>query len=229
MEWNVRRIDYAINLPSSFVNEYIRLFHFGFLPRACKSSSDYETSFYLTSKEYNVNFYNKLKQLREKGKGSDSEIRQELGYLPDGILRLEIQCKSKYIYRFIEKGKSDPTKLIFLWDKLMEEKILKKIVKKVVGREDFYFIAESQRKLSEHHGYSFCTQCEHLMNFFVQNPNRSLEELKQNFDKKRKLFRLLDKLRKDGINPIPLDVLGDMGAYGKDFVLQNPYQLIQLD
>ena len=46
-KWRVARIDYAINISTPLVSTYIKLFHFGLRPRACKSKSEYETSYYL--------------------------------------------------------------------------------------------------------------------------------------------------------------------------------------
>ena len=229
-EWKVTRIDYAINIQTQFINEYIKLFHLGFLPKACKIPSKYETSYYLKSKEYNVNFYNKLSQLRETINISYDDIMDEIGFLPNGILRMEVQCKSKYIYRFIEKMGISSTHLKYLWNKELAKTILRKITERLIGTEDIYSISVSLDKLRKNHKYPFCMNCYRLMRLFVLNFNTSLEEIKKSFTLQSDLKswrKLIGKIQKEGINPIPLDAIMDLKKYGEDFILENPYNLIR--
>ena len=94
--WNVRRIDYAVDLWTPYANEYIKIFNRGMILKNFKQHEKYETSLYLTYSECNINFYNKLSDL--KSKYDFQEVQKEymqLGQIPTGIMRWEIQCKNK--------------------------------------------------------------------------------------------------------------------------------------
>ena len=225
-DWKVTRIDYAINIHTNYVNEYIKLFHLGFRPKSCKYPSDYETSYYLKGTEYNVNFYNKLKQLREVKDISYEELFYKTNYNSDRIMRLEVQCKSKYIYRFIEKGIIPSTKLKYLWDKEIAERCIKNVVKKLIGAEDFCTIDAALKKIHEKHENKFTVKCYEVMSFFLNYPEASLEDAVQGIPFPEKLKRLIAKMRKDGINPIPLDAVIKREIYDKNFTLKNPYHMI---
>ena len=229
-EWKVTRIDYAINIPTQNAGTYIKLFHFGLQPKACKSPPEYETSYYLKGTEYNVNFYNKMRQVAETRNISVDDILGEMDYSLVGILRLEIQCKSKYIYRFVEKKRIPSPNLQYLWNKELAEWCLKKTVKRLIGIEDIRSISANWKKLREKNcSNKFCADSFKFMDSFIQYPDISLEDIVQSVPYPQKVKVLVSKLRKKGINPIPLDAIYDTEAVDEDFVLKNPYHLIQFD
>lgn len=228
-DWKVTRIDYAINIHTDYVSEYIKLFHLGFRPKSCKYPSDYETSYYLKGSEYNVNFYNKLKQLHEVKYISREEAFGKTNYNFDRIMRLEVQCKSKYIYRLIEKGIIPSTELKYLWDRKIAERCINKVIKRLIGAEDFYTIDSAMEKLHEKHECKFVSKCYRVFSFFIKYPDASLEDAIKGIPFPEKLKRLIAKMRNEGINAILLDAVIKGESWDKNLTLKNPYQMIHIN
>lgn len=93
--WVINRVDYAINIHTEHVKEYIRLFQRGDKPSNFKElyctkahrRKQLEGSFYLYNKSIAINFYDKEDELIKKNFNVDGA---------KNLLRLEVQCnKSK--------------------------------------------------------------------------------------------------------------------------------------
>ena len=64
--WQVRRIDYAVDIVTPFVNEYTAIFNKGYIPKGFSLKEYYNTSFHIKSDACNYNFYNKTEELAAK-------------------------------------------------------------------------------------------------------------------------------------------------------------------
>ena len=60
-DWIVSRIDYAFDIETPYVREYINFFKRGSIPTKFRNFKDYDTSIYLTSKQCRINFSRRCK------------------------------------------------------------------------------------------------------------------------------------------------------------------------
>ena len=89
--WILNRIDYAVNIPTPYVKEYIKLFQRTEIPHSFKIPYDKESkvrkhkegSLYLFNKSVRINFYDK-----ENERLNNDEVVESA----KNILRLEVQC-----------------------------------------------------------------------------------------------------------------------------------------
>ncbi len=226
-EWSTTRIDYAMDLHSPYVTEYINLFKTGFLPKFSKKVHDYETSVYVTSPEYNVNFYDKMAQLKEKKGYTDELIREELGFLPEGILRLEVQCKAKHIYRLMEKQDVPSPRLGDLWNPSIAVHVLRGTVRQMIGEQDVYSLETIRRKLNN--AYSYRTASRYYREIVHDLLHQgSLQSIKKSLGQPKPFHKLMDKIRKVGVNPIPLEAVAVKEICSNMNHLKNPYHLVQI-
>ena len=104
--WTINRIDYAININTQYVEEYIKLFQRGDKPRNfkelyCSKSKvrkQLDGSFYLFNDSVVINFYNKENERLSQNFNKDGA---------KDLLRLEIQCKKPKTNTLKEKNKFD--------------------------------------------------------------------------------------------------------------------------
>ena len=228
--WKVMRIDYAFDIYTAYTGIYLRLFHLGLTPKGFKAPQRYTTSFYMKSKRTTYNFYDKIDQVKKKHAYKNSDIEKELGFLPQGILRIEIQCKCKAISYMKKKYSLKNSSIYSLWNPLIAIDTLKSRIKAVIGKENFCLCKDSQWTLSRYYKKRTFDACMKVLHFMENNNFRgSLQTLREFYhDKgKRSYFNtLIYKIRNAGVNPIPLDC--SLGDKSLDF-LENPYYLVTLD
>lgn len=224
-DWRTERIDYAVNIVTPHISEYIQLFYAGKVPKSFGFPKHYESSFYLTSKNGNINFYDKLHQVRQKYGLSDADIENELHGLPSGMLRLEFQCSNKYIQHLKEHYRLEDTTLPYLWNAAIAENELKSRVKSIIGENDFYSCVFCERKLEQRYKATTLGLYRQIFHKFRDSPCASLDDVEGalSLTSKKRFQNLLHKIRKVGVNPIPLDICKNCSATE----LKNPYRLIR--
>lgn len=126
--WLVRRIDYAVDIVTPFVNEYTAIFNKGYIPKGFSLKEYYNTSFHIKSDACNYNFYNKTEELA---------IKHNI-HLAKNILRLEVQCKIEKIRKLINNYPLLNNNLISLWNETIAKNVIAKAVKRVIGTYDFF-------------------------------------------------------------------------------------------
>ena len=227
-DWRVRRIDYAVNMETAYAAEYIRLFYAGAIPPWYMLLKRYENSFYLISEAGSINFYNKLQQLRDARGLTDEEISREFTDLPPGILRLEVQCQNRYIHHMKERYRLGDTTLPYLWNAEIAEREICSKVDAIIGKNDFYSYEECAKRLSLFYKWRTMTLCSEIIRLLRDHPKANLHKIKEMVsDAAKKQFAvLLCKIRKAGINPIPLDVVKDSDGKIPAYSLTNPYSEI---
>ena len=225
LDWKVYRIDYAFDIETPDVQKYINLFKCGFVPKGFRHHKDYETSIYMTSKNCRINFYDKLAQLRSKYELTDEKIKAELKHLPEGILRLEIQCDNKKIQQIKEKYKLPKSSIEYLWDEKIAFDIISHYIKAIVGEEDCYSREETLQKLKAEYGTGRTFgRCSILITKLVTCSDANLTKIKKEYQDKNKFKQLIFKIRCAKVNPI---VLGAICSDTDNLkVLTNPCKLI---
>lgn len=85
--WKVKRIDYAFQFQTPYVNAYIQLLQRGLVPRNYQKAP-YDTNFYAISKHKRYNFYSKHSHLLTKKEVSSEELQRA-----KDVIRFEVQCE----------------------------------------------------------------------------------------------------------------------------------------
>lgn len=227
--WHVSRIDYAFDFETPYVPEYLRLFKAGHIPTGFSASKTYSSSVYLKSKNGNINFYDKLQQVKEKHGLSDEDIVKELGHLPEGLLRLEFQCHNRWLQHLKETFTLFDTSLLFLLNPTIACKELKSRVASIIGKEPFFPYDVAADMLTRKYKNRTASHCCQIMRLLKDSPETSMDVVQAMVAPKRKndFAQLVHKIRKMGINPIPLEVAyGDLPSRQPLLCLPNPYTMI---
>lgn len=215
--WKVKRIDYAFQFQTPYVDTYIQLLHRGFIPRNYQKAP-YDTNFYAISKHKRYNFYSKHSHLSTKKEISSEELQRA-----KDVIRFEVQCEKKAIEKIEKKFCLDDTSVKNLWDKNIAQDVIYRAIQSVIGEQDFYSTEVAREKLLQKD-----MNGSHLQLLRLIENSSNMEEPKGIYCKKHgrlehpqnKFNELLRDIRELGINPItlPSDVkLSDSLAY-----LPNP-------
>ena len=201
--WTVDRIDYAININTPYVKEYIKLFQRvdrpkGFEELYCSKSKikkQLEGSFYLFSNSVAINFYNK----------ADEKAKQDLN--ADGaknILRLEVQCKSLKINTIkVKNGFSDKCLKNYLSKDISYEQI-EHYYNNTIGVRDYYKLQEAIR-LVQASNYTNGTKNKLIETLRAINKHRSIWKAREKSKYSFSSFnRQLKKIRDLNINPVTI-------------------------
>lgn len=136
--WTVSRIDYAINLTSSYVKQCVELAKRAKDPYRYKDTINLPGSAYRRSKSVILNFYDKLDHITKYI--DSSSVNSYLVEEAKDIFRVEVQCLNQNKLNQIRKKFKLPTKAT-IYDYL-RSKIAREIVlyhyDTVIGTSDFY-------------------------------------------------------------------------------------------
>lgn len=208
--WHVLRIDYAINVYTPYVSEYLHLFHAGYLPKGFDTPYPNKHSFYLRSKNGRINFYDKINQLSEKLDTIPPELTSILKKLP-GILRLEYQCSNKYIQYLKKQYNLYDTALLSLWNTRIAENVIKARIASIVGKKDFYSLEHYDSTVNQPvSGNLMKHRCRDILCSVIKYKSLQLAKTIHTQCKKTSINyfeQLIGKIQKNNINPIPLDIL----------------------
>ncbi len=217
-----------MDLWTPYVNEYIKIFNRGMIPKNFKQHEKYETSLYLTSSECNINFYNKLSDL--KSKYDFQEVQKEyiqLGQIPTGVMRLEIQRKNKKILRLKEKYNLPDTTVKSLWNADIARDLLQHYIISVIGKGHIIHLQDSLSFLENYCKMRTVSLCRELMQLIIKFSKYNLSEIKRGLktDYMRNNFkRLKHTIEKLGINIITLEAI-EVDTERINY-LQNPWTAI---
>lgn len=143
--WNCKRIDYAVDIHTDYVEEYIKLFNKADSPHWFDDQHK-DGSLYRMSKSVTVNFYDKADQLIKLYNEQTTEM---VPSFPDNILRIEIQCKySKTSYIKRKLNFQDKSILNYLDEELSAEMILS-YYDKVIGGGDYYNFIQAEKIIND--------------------------------------------------------------------------------
>lgn len=138
-DWTCKRIDYAFDIATENVREYILLFKKADCPAWFdEDRSEWQGSLYMKSKSVTINFYDKEDQLSKKGDFTDEELAYAIN-----TLRLEVQCKSDKVQDIKEThGLLDKRVTGYLTNDLSREVILD-YYDRCIGPGDYYKLSEA--------------------------------------------------------------------------------------
>lgn len=201
--WTINRIDYAININTQYVEEYIKLFQRGDKPRNfkelyCSKSKvrkQRDGSFYLISQSVNINFYNKeherLSQNFNKDEAKD-------------LLRLEVQCKKPKTNTLKAKYEFDSRHLEYYLNQEISYQQLKYYYTKTIGVGDYYKLSEAIERVQDSN-YTSKTK-EKLINVLKAiNRYKSVWKAREKSQYNSSCFnRYLNKIRVLGVNPVTI-------------------------
>lgn len=201
--WVVNRIDYAIDIFTKNVEEYIVLFQMGDKPKVfyelyCNKSKKRKQrngSFYLVSKSVNINFYNKENERINKNGYSGNMNR---------VLRLEVQCKKMRTDYIKKKNKFISKQLKYYFTELESEKQIKEYYLKTVGRGDYYKLKKAIELVAESN-YSNLTKNKLIRTLNLISECGGIWKARDSVKWSEKSFhKYLELLRKLDINPVTI-------------------------
>lgn len=229
--WHVSRIDYAFDIETPFVAEYISAFKMGKMPTGFEEPKAFDTSIYLKANYANINFYDKLTQAKAKFGLSDEAIATELHHIPEGILRLEVQCHNEYI-KYMKKSETIlDTALQDLFDEgIAREEVLGR-VKSIVWKNDFFPYEVCIDAIAKKHKGKVMRACGDILRQLICKPKIRLADLKSAYEDSGIDFnKLTHIICKCGINAIPLEAIYKNSPNPPHIqCLINPYHLLVLD
>lgn len=205
MFWTLKRIDYAVNIQTKHVEEYIKLFQRADKPyrfdipynKTAKNRTHKKGSFYIQSKSVKINFYDKANE-RLNNTGEVVESAKD-------ILRLEVQLlKSKtdamkYSYKFEMKELHN-----FLSEEMSKEQ-LSIYYNKTVGNGKYYKLDKAIKKINEIKDHTPGTKEKLIQVLKEVNAARSIWKARENSEYSKDSFRKYLKLiREEGINPVTI-------------------------
>lgn len=201
--WTLNRIDYAVNISTPYVKEYVKLFQRADKPYSfneqydlvCRERKQKPGSFYLFNKSVAINFYDKEDERKSQGSYVESS---------KNVLRLEVQCNKfktdsmKYKYEFITK---------YIWyflTKEISDKTINYYYSKTIGTGDYYKLKEAI-KIIHSSEFSHTIQ-ERLIETLKQvNKSRSIWKARRDSNYSKESFNsYLKKLRELNINPVTI-------------------------
>lgn len=201
--WIVNRIDYAINIETSYVNEYIKLFQRGDKPKSfkelycgkAKMRKQQEGSLYLFNNSVTINFYNK-----------ESE-RLNQNFNKDGakdLLRIEVQCKKPKINTLKTKNNFEYRMLGYYLSEEISNQQLGNYYNKIIGTGDYYTLSEAIRMI-EDSNYTPKSKEKLIEVIKSVSKHKSIWEARQRSKYTSSSFnRYLNQIRMLNINPVTI-------------------------
>ncbi len=227
--WTVLRIDYALNYYTPYLKAYLQLLRKGNIPKGFSPPYPNENSFYLSSKNGNINFYDKIDQLNKKHNLITANIKDDFP-TAHSLLRLEFQCSNKYIQHLKKRYDIKTATVPTLWNTHIAAQVLKKRLSSVFGKKDFYSLdytkLQLKIKIKKNRTFSLCN---HILLNIIKYSNLSQAKLcfYTSMHCKANYFdQLLTQIHSADINPITLNSITDNTKILTLSYLPNPYNEI---
>ena len=201
--WTVNRIDYAININTPYVKEYIKLFQRadkpkGFKELYCsksKTRKQLEGSFYLYNDSVAINFYDKESERAKQDFSADGA---------KNFLRLEVQCKSLKINTLKVKNRFNDKCLKNYISKDISFKQIEHYYNNTIGGGDYYKLSEAI-SMVQASNYTNVTKKKLTEVLKAINKHRSIWKAREKIKYSSSCFnRYLKQLREIGINPVTI-------------------------
>lgn len=201
--WILNRIDYAINIKTEYVKEYIKLFQRGDKPKRfkelycsrSKKRKQLDGSLYLFNSSVNINFYDK----------HNERIKKNLNeYKNYNIIRLEVQCKKLKLYNIKDKNKFESLQVGEYLKKDISYMILSYYYSIVIGKGDYYKLKEAIEKI-KNSDYSKSTKEKLIKTLKLVNRHKSIWKAREKCEYSTISFnRYLQLIRDVNINPVTI-------------------------
>jgi hypothetical protein len=189
LSWEIFRVDYAFGFFTEHFARYLSLLKKGYTKRR---DDKYQHGFRINMRDYNINFYDKTVRLNH-----DTEYKHNL--------RFEVQCRSRYLSRLVEKQKIEGRDLFCLWDMRLAKNIVFNRIISVAGYCDFYDMNTASEKICARFHEKKATMLTNLLMDSLSPQARLariplIYELHTGISKKYTFKNLLPALREVGVN-----------------------------
>ena len=193
--WGANRIDYAANINTPYVKEYIQLFQRGDKPKRFKDTKQLDGSLYLSNDSVTINFYDKENERLWNGFNKDGA---------KNLLRLEIQCKASKTNTIKTKYEFDSKHLGNYLRTDISRDQLQYYYDKVIGQGDYYKLSEAIRIVQESN-YTSKTKEKLTEVLRAVSRYRSIWKAREESQYNSSCFnRYLKKIRVLGVNPVTI-------------------------
>lgn len=201
--WTINRIDYAVNIHTPYVEEYIKLFQRGDKPRGfkelycnkSKTRKQLDGSFYLFNDSVVINFYNK--QLERLYQNLNTDGAKDL-------LRIEVQCKKPKTNTLKTKYDFDSRHLAHYLSQEISYQQLEYYYNKTIGKGDYYKLSEAI-KIVQESNYTSKTKEKLIKVLREVNQSRSIWKAREKSLYNSSCFnRYLKQIIALGINPVTI-------------------------
>lgn len=206
--WIANRVDYAVNVNTPYVKEYIRLFQRGDKPKGFKDTKQLDGSLYLSNDSITINFYDKENERLWNGFNKDGA---------KNLLRLEIQCKASKTNTIKTKYQFDSKHLGNYLRADISKNQLQYYYDKVIGQGDYYTLLEAIKRVKESK-YTSATKEKLITVLKDISIHRSIWKAREKSQYNSSCFnRYLKQIRALGVNPVTIP-----GRWKVD-KLKNPF------
>ena len=201
--WIVNRIDYAVNINTPYVEEYIKLFQRADKPRGfkelyCKKSKtrkQRDGSFYLFNDSVSINFYNKEHERLSQNFNKDGA---------KDLLRLEVQCKKPKTNTIKCKNGFESRHLEHYLSNEISNQQLEYYYNKTIGTGDYYKLSEAIRIVQESN-FTIKTKDKLINVLRLISTHRSIWRAREESQYNSSCFnRYLKQIRELGVNPVTI-------------------------
>lgn len=172
-KWKVIRIDYAFQFITPYAELYTWIFHKSNLPA---KNDKYKTSLYYSNTSTTVNFYDKTNQLIEKNLLPANILKNP------HIIRLEVQCKKKYLSRIksVLAPDEDFLSIYDVWNAKIAYTILSQKLIQLFGIGNFYSYDSAEEIIKN----LYKGKTENILNLLLLSGTHTLEDVFDFYDKK---------------------------------------------
>ena len=146
--WDINRVDYAVNINTDYVKEYIKLFQRsdkpgGFKETYCIKShrrKQLDGSFYLYNKSTAINFYDKENERLKQNFNVDGA---------NALLRLEVQCNKSKTNNIKYKNEFKTSFVKNYLKKDLSKEYINYYYNKTIGSGDYYKLSKAIQIIKE--------------------------------------------------------------------------------
>ena len=208
-EWKTYRIDYSANIITENVPLYIELFQrsdkptkrYEELRSATGKQEQLDNSFYLSTKSFSLNFYNKQGEVINKG--------QDQKHIDDAedVLRVEVQCNKAKINSIKHKDANiTSTELDHFITPDLAREVLLSYYDQTIGSGDYYTL-DGARNIINAQSDITDSMKDKLINHLKDSNDykfKNLWEAKQAFGNNRLFNSYMKQIRALNINPVTI-------------------------
>ena len=201
--WDINRVDYAINIYTEHVKEYIKLFQ-----RADKPSNfnelycteahrrkQLEGSFYLCNKSVIINFYDKEDELMKKNFNTDGA---------KNLLRLEVQCNKPKTNNIKYKNEFGTSHVKNYLRMHLSEEYINNYYSKTIGSGDYYKLSKAIEMIMDSN-YTDIMKKRTIEVLQAINLHRSIWKAREKSQYSKNSFnKYLKMIRALNINPVTI-------------------------
>ena len=215
--WQVKRIDYTVNIPCAFTRLYLDLFNRSRSMHYQDRKQFDGNSCYLKGKGITYNIYSKQNQLEKKTNRQkiDRNITQDDIENATDILRIEVQCKSEKVKTIQKKHRWKDRNIMHYLDPSIAVEVLRGCAKQFYVGD--YWSADKGKsynvfaKIDQASGIQQTTKdnMKEVLSLLANNRELTLDEVRQTLTESKKLtdtqwYTIIKRFNAININPVPI-------------------------